>query len=273
MTEDNFQFVCQTLRRQAAIELNGGKRYLVESRLRPVAQAEGVADVDALVARLRRGDSALIRRVIDAMTTNETSFFRDRTPFEALRHDILPDLFARQPREPLPDITVWSAACSAGQEPYSVAMMMREAFPAARLARVRIVASDVSETMLAQAREGVYGKLEVQRGLSDDRRERFLAPAGDGWQVRPNVRHMVEFRCVNLIEPWPKLPTVDVVLLRNVLVYFSDHTKRKVLERLQQVMRPGGYLLLGGAESTLGLADRFTRVVRDGWSYHRLAAA
>jgi chemotaxis protein methyltransferase CheR len=245
---------------RAALVLGPGKEYLVESKLAALARREGLPSVGALVAGLRAGRTPrLAQEVVEAMTVNETSWFRDTHPFDALRDVVLPDLVAR--RAASRSLTIWSAAASTGQEPYTLAMLLHDRFPALRDWKVRILATDLSADVLARAREGRYTQLEVRRGLPAPLLARHFRPDGPAhFRLDDDIRRMVEFRPLNLAGPWPAMPPVDVVLLRNVLIYFDVARKRDVLGRARRAMRPDGWLLLGTAETTANLDDGFERV-------------
>jgi chemotaxis protein methyltransferase CheR len=249
--------------------LDGDKAYLAETRLGPLARCEGFPSVDDLLTRLRSSpDDGLHRKVVEAMTTNETSFFRDSHPFELLRQTVLPELVRR--RAAGRDLSLWSAACSSGQEPYSVAMLVREHFPALAAGGLRIIASDLSTEMLDRARQGLYTQMEVNRGLPARLLVKYFDKQGPHWQIKDDLRRLVEFRPINLTNAWPPLPALDVILLRNVLIYFDVATKQRILAKVRQVLRPDGYLLLGGAETTINLDDAFERVQVDRSGYYRL---
>lgn len=259
ITTADFSFIAALVRRESAIVLEPGKEYLVESRLLPVARDVGTDTIADLVAQLRQeGAPGLRDRVVEAMTTNETSFFRDVHPFRALTDTVLPELIeARRPRRKL---DVWCAAASSGQEPYSVAMILDELLGSDRSWETRVLASDLSERMLERTRLGVYTQLEVNRGLPVQRLLRHFEREGHQWRAKENLRAMIRTESINLDAPWPTMPCMDVVLLRNVLIYFDVPAKKRVLARLRDVLRPDGYLFLGGAETTLGLDDSYERV-------------
>ena len=263
----SLEYLTSLVREHSAISLGKDKGYLVKSRLAPVAREAGLPSIDALVDRLReRPDRPLLGRVVDAMTTNETSFFRDRVPFEVLRDKILPELFERRSR--LRQLHIWSAACASGQEPYSLAILLCEHFGRFADWKIRILGTDLSASVLKQARAGRYNDLEIMRGLSPPLRDRYFHRDGAAWQVDRRIQAMVEFRELNLISPWPPLPKMDIVLLRNVLVYFDISAKRDILARVRTILRDDGCLLLGGAESTIHIDPDFGRVVTDGFSYY-----
>lgn len=267
----DFEFLRETLHRHSAIVIDTSKDYLVEARLGPLAKREGLGSITGLVAKLRSegGASPLLRRVIDAMTTNETLFFRDVHPFEALRDKLLPELLARRTSHQL---NVWSAACSSGQEPYTIAMMLRESFPRLASWKVEILATDLSPTMIAKARQGLYGKIEINRGLPLPLLAKYFKQQGTEYQVSDDLRQLISFRELNLAGPWPAIGPFDVVFLRNVLIYFDVETKRSILSRVLRLLRPDGYLLLGAAETTLNLEDRFERLQIDRAGCYRIRA-
>lgn len=259
MTAQDFEFVCRLVRERSAIVLEPGKEYLVEGRLSPVARQLGLESISGLVGRLRAApDNGLAARVVEAMATTETSFFRDHHPFETLRTAVLPDLIRRRAGERRLD--VWSAACSTGQEPYSFALLLREHFPNLAGWRVNVLATDLSGEVLGRAREGWYTQMEVNRGLPAALLARYFRQRGSNWELSEDVRKTVEFRDLNLAGPWPVLPRMDLIFLRNVMIYFDPDTKKAILGRVARLLRPGGYLLLGGAETTLNLDDSFRRV-------------
>lgn len=255
----DFQTVAALARRRAAIVLEPGKEYLVEARLTPLARELGLPDLAALVQQVRKETDRgrVSERVVDALTTNETSWFRDRHPFDALADRVVSDLV----RSGRPDRTVriWSAACSTGQEPYSILMSLNDRLAGHPGWRVDMLATDLSETALAQARAGTYRQLEMSRGLPAPMLVRHFERNGAGWQVRPELRQQVTFRSQNLIEPFPPMQPMDVVMLRNVLIYFDADTKRKILAAVRRVLRPGGLLFLGAAETTMNLDASYTR--------------
>lgn len=258
ISAQTFAFVADHVRRKSAIQLDAGKEYLVESRLLPLARAAGLTDVDSFVATLRSGPAAArgLEDVVEALTTNETSWFRDVTPFDALRQHILPALQAAPGG--LPRLRLWSGACSTGQEPYSIAMVLSEAMPGLPL---EITATDLSEQVLSRARTGEYSQLEVNRGLPAPLLVKYMKRNGSHWQVADELRRKITFRRANLLESPPMGGPFDVVFLRNVLIYFDLATKRAVLDRVRGSLRPGGFLVLGAAETTIGVHDGYERVV------------
>lgn len=264
----DFDFVSELVRTRAAIVLEPSKEYLVSSRLEPVARSAGFTTVAELIARLRTSTtSPLHEEVVDAMTTNETSFFRDVHPFESLRRSVLPDLIER--RRARRSLSIWCAACSSGQEPYSVGMVIREHFPELASWSVRILATDLSPRMVQRTREGTFSQLEVNRGLPAPMLLKHFVQQGARWQVAPELRAMVRVQPLNLAAPWPAMTPVDLLMMRNVLIYFDVDTKRAILDRAHRVLAPDGYLLLGGAETTLNLDERFQRVGLDRTTWYR----
>ncbi len=264
----SFGYVADLVRRRSAIQLEAGKEYLVESRLLPLARAAGLVDVEAYVRALRATPCPVaLEAVVEALTTNETSWFRDNQPFEALVEHVVPEVLGSGPSGR--SVRVWSAACSSGQEPYSIAMALADVVPPARL---QIVATDLSQQMIDRGRSGRYTQLEVNRGLPVTLLVKYFARAGAEWQIAPELRSSVTFQRHNLLDAPPVGGPFDAVFLRNVLIYFDLQTKRDVLRRVQQVMRPGGFLLLGAAETTLGVDDGWERVAVGRGSVYRLTA-
>ncbi len=260
---ENFDFIRELVERQAAIVLGREKCYLAESRLLSIARENGHASVNDFVTCLRAVPNAALRlRVVEAMTTNETSFFRDALPFEGLRKGIIPDLVQR--REQQRSLSIWSAACSTGQEPYSIAMLLREYFPSLGGWNVKIIASDLCTGILDRARAGRFSQLEVNRGLPAALLLKYFQRSGLEWQINESVRSLVQFQQFNLAaERWPSLPPMDIVFLGNVLIYFDTATKQKILAQVRRLLRPDGYLFLGGAETTLNLDEAFEYVSFD----------
>jgi chemotaxis protein methyltransferase CheR len=264
----DFAYVRELVHRRSAIFLETGKEYLVETRLLPIVQASGEGSLDRLVSRLRSSpEGSLHKRVVEAMTTNETSWFRDRHPYDALESVILPDLFLRRANERR--LTIWSAAAASGQEAYSIAMVLHDRLAADPTWNLRVLATDLSEEMVRRIKAGRYSQLEINRGLPAAKLVRHFTRAGTEWQVNEPLRRMVDVRQLNLDAPFPPLPPVDVMFLRNVLIYFKVDTKRQIFDRVRRVLRPGGYLVLGAAETTLNVAA-FERVPLDKATVYRL---
>lgn len=256
ITQAEFEYVQTLIHLRAGIVLETGKEYLVEARLDPLARQEGFCSLQEFIGHLQtRPFSGLHRKLVQAMTTNETSFFRDIRPFEVLRTSVIPDLIAQRGADHR--ITFWCAAAATGQEPYSVAMLLREHFPQLQTWNVRFIASDLSVDVLARAIRGCYTQLEVNRGLPAQLLVKYFTKRGDEWQIRDDIRRMVEFRELNLAESWSFLPKLDVIFMRNVLIYFNLERKREILRKAASLLNPYGYLFLGSAETTLNVADEF----------------
>jgi chemotaxis protein methyltransferase CheR len=259
MTTVAFDYLRTLVHEQSAIVLEPGKEYLVEARLAGLVREQGMTTVTDLVSKLRSLRSGpLHTQVVEAITTNETLFFRDPPVWEALRRSVLPELIER--RQPERCLNLWSAACSSGQEPYSLAMLLAEHFPALAGWDVRILATDLSTAMLARARQGSYSQLEVNRGLPAALLVKHFDKEGMHWRVNPGLRRSVEFRPLNLVAAWPLLPRMDLVFLRNVLIYFNTGTRQAVLGRMRRVLQPDGYLVLGATENLIGVDDALERV-------------
>jgi len=264
---DDFSYLSRLMHERAAIVLEPGKEYLALSRLDSLARERGVGSVAALVDVLRgeETDSPLHDQVIDALTTNETTFFRDFNPFESLRSDVFPELIERKQRTRT--LAIWSAGCSSGQEPYSIAMAIREHFPELLTWQLTILGTDISAVVLDRARRGRYGQLEVNRGLPAHLLVRHFTRAGMEWEIEEPIRRMVRFQRQNLVDVWPVMPPFDLVFMRNVMIYFDVETKREVLGRMHGQLGPHGFLLLGAAETTFNISDRYDRhlVGRTAW--------
>lgn len=272
MSPASFDYIRTLLADLSAIALEDEKKYLVETRLLPVAKRAGLSSIDDLVTRLRvTPNHPLRQQVVEAMTTNETSFFRDQVPFETLRTIILPNLLAR--RGVSKNLTIWSAACASGQEPYSIAMMLDEHFSDLHDWRIRLLGTDLSTQVLERARIGQFTQLEIERGLPAPLLQKYFRRVAHDWQLDETLCRMVEFRQLNLSRDWPALPKMDVILLRNVLVYFDVATRQEILRKVRGLLRPDGYLLLGGAETALHIDTEFKVTRRDGFSYYQLNSA
>ena len=266
-----FDYVRTLIRDRAGIALESGKEYLVESRLDPLARQEGFPTLTHFIASLKSSpfSAGLHHKVVQAMTTNETSFFRDVRPFEVLKAVVLPELVAQRGAQRA--LNFWCAASSTGQEPYTIAMVMREAAPTLLSAwNFRFIATDISTEVLARAIQGRYSQLEVNRGLPASLLVKYFQQEGGEWQIKADLRRMVEFREINLTEPWSILPPMDIVFMRNVLIYFSIETKKGILARVRQLLKPGGFLFLGSSETTLNLDDGFEPVPTDRTACYRM---
>lgn len=269
MESADFEFVRDFVRRRSAIVLEPEKAYLVESRLLPLARREGFGSIAEMVAKLRVSPfGGLHSKVVEAMTTNETSFYRDLQPFEALRKVLLPELLTK--RAATRQLHIWCAACSTGQEPYTLAMQIHEHFPQLANWDVKILATDLSTQVLEKARSGCFNQIEVNRGLPVPLLLKYFDRQGLNWQLKEPIRQMIEFKPLNLIEAWPNLSPMDIVFLRNVLIYFDVQTKKTILGKVRRLLRPDGLLFLGGAESTYNLDDAFVRTEVEKASVYRL---
>ena len=253
---ENFDFLCRTVYQDSGIVLDESKGYLLESRLLPVVKSEGSTSLDDLCRLIRAtGGERLRHKVVEAMTTNETLFFRDVTPFESLQKELIPKLVERTAgRRP---VRFWSAACSSGQEAYSLAMMWLEM--GLGPSQIELLGTDLSDEILEKARQGRFMQLEVNRGLPAKYLVKYFTRHGMEWEISPEVRRMVRWAKLNLMVSWPALGQFDVVLCRNVLIYFDMETKRDILSRIRRHVRPEGYLILGSSETTLNIDDQFIR--------------
>lgn len=270
--QDDITFVAAEAFKRSGLVLSADKGYLLESRLAPLARAEGFASIEALITAARRDRSdRLLWGITEALATHETFFFRDNTPFDLFKQDILPVL--SRARSSNGKIRIWCAACSSGQEPYSLAMILEE--ERARLGglRVEIVATDMAPRVLEKAKAGVYTQFEVQRGLAIQRLVQHFEQNGDQWRIKPNIRQMVNFQKQNLLENFAGLGSFDIVFCRNVLIYFDADTKRQVLSRIARQTADDGYLVMGAAETVVGLSRDFQPVEGRRGLYGRSNAA
>jgi chemotaxis protein methyltransferase CheR len=256
MTPHDYDYLRRLLKTRSGLVLSSEKHYLVESRLLPVARRAGLFNLTGLVAKLHGPESeSLIVEVVEAMTTNESFFFRDKIPFDHFRETIMPALFTA--RAASRRIRIWCAAAATGQEPYSLAIALKEMGKDLRDWRIEIVATDLSTEVLEKAKSGIYSQFEVQRGLPALMLIKYFAQVGETWQIAPEIRGMVKFLPLNLLNDFAHLGRFDLVLCRNVLIYFDQATKIGVLERIAGVTERDGFLVLGGAETVVGLTDRF----------------
>ncbi len=271
ISAEEFEYIRELVHGRAAIRLEKGKEYLVEARLGAVAVKEGFPSLPSMIERLRFGAADdLHRRVVEAMTNNETHFFRDPRPFTMLQNAVLPELARR--RASSRTLNAWCAACSTGQEPYSIAMLLREQQPSLAGWSLRLIASDISREALRRAREGRYTQFEIGRGLPVPLLTKYFERRGSSWVVGDALRGLVEFQEINLTHPWPALPRMDLIVLRNVLIYLDLASKQQILARVARVLAPGGYLMLGGAETLTGVDDAFESVSFDGATCFRVRA-
>jgi chemotaxis protein methyltransferase CheR len=270
LSQAEFTFVSQLVRKEAAIVLAPGKEYLVEARLIPVARAVGSPGVTEFLADLqRRPNPVNQRKIIDALTTNETSWFRDREPFAALTDVVLPELV--KARAPSRKVRLWSAASSSGQEAFSLAITMQERLPPGW--NYEIMGTDISTEMVKRAETAEYSQVEVNRGLPAAQLVQYFERAGARWRITPQLRRNVSFRLMNLTTPLPAMQPFDVIFLRNVLIYFDVAVKRTVLQNVARLLRPDGWLFLGAAETTIGIDDNYERVAAGRTSAYRVRSA
>nr|WP_249158920.1 protein-glutamate O-methyltransferase CheR [Bradyrhizobium tropiciagri] len=242
----------------SGLDLSSDKQYLIESRLLPLARKCGLAGIPDLIAKIRSGSTQHIVQAVEAMTTNETFFFRDKVPFDHFRDTIMPELLkARAARRAL---RIWCAAGSTGQEPYSLAMCLKEMGAALAGWRVEIIATDLSQEVLEKSKAGIYSQFEVQRGLPIQMLVKYFKQSGEFWQITPELRSMIQHRQLNLLHDFSQLGSFDVVFCRNVLIYFDQDTKINVFNRLARLMDGDGFLVLGAAETVVGLTDTFKPV-------------
>jgi len=255
VTPLDYDFLRKLLKERSGLDLSADKQYLVESRLLPLARKAGLPGIPELVQRMKSGAEALTVEVVEAMTTNETFFFRDKIPFDHLRDTILPALL--QSRASRKTLRIWSAAGSTGQEPYSIAMVLKEKAAALLGWRIEIVATDLSQEVLEKSRAGLYSQFEVQRGLPIQLLVKYFTQIGELWQINSELRAMVQHKQLNLLQDFSHLGKFDVIFCRNVLIYFDQETKINVFERMAKVIEPDGILTLGAAESVVGITDAF----------------
>jgi chemotaxis protein methyltransferase CheR len=255
VTPLDYEYLRKFLKDRSGLDLSADKQYLVESRLIPLARKAGLAGIDELVAQIKNGSTAIASEVVEAMTTNETFFFRDKLPFDHLRDTVMPEML--QARASRRSLRIWCAASSTGQEPYSIAMCLKEMGAQLSGWRVEIIATDLAQSVLEKCKAGIYSQFEVQRGLPIQMLVKYFKQTGEMWQLNPDIRAMTQFRQLNLLQDFAHLGTFDIVFCRNVLIYFDQDTKINVFKRLAKVMEPDGFLALGAAETVVGLTDAF----------------
>ncbi|WP_441240910.1 CheR family methyltransferase [Tardiphaga sp. 768_D3_N2_1] len=255
MTPADYDFLRKFLKERSGLDLSADKQYLVESRLMPLARKANLSGIDELVQKIKNGSSALASDVVEAMTTNETFFFRDKVPFDHLRDVVLPEMI--QARAARKSMRIWCAAASTGQEPYSIAMTIKEM--SAQLAgwRVEIIGTDISQQVLEKSKSGIYTQFEVQRGLPIQLLVKYFKQTGEMWQINPDIRAMIQYRPLNLLQDFSSMGKFDIIFCRNVLIYFDQEMKTQIFGRLAKCMEPDGFLALGAAETVVGLTDAF----------------
>jgi chemotaxis protein methyltransferase CheR len=255
VTPPEYEYLRKFLRDHSGLDLSADKQYLIESRLLPLARKAGLSGIGDLVQKLQAGSGALVTGVVEAMTTNETFFFRDKVPFDHFRDTIMPEIIkARAGRK---SVRIWCAAGSTGQEPYSLAMCLKAMGAALSGWRVEIVATDLSQEVLEKSKAGIYSQFEVQRGLPIQMLVKYFKQTGETWQINPELRAMIQHRQLNLLHDFAQLGTFDVIFCRNVLIYFDQDTKINIFNRLARQIEGDGFLVLGAAETVVGLTDTF----------------
>jgi chemotaxis protein methyltransferase CheR len=252
---DDFDFLAKLLKERSGLVITPDKAYLLESRLMPLARQRNLKGIEDIITKMRARDEALARDVTEAMTTNESFFFRDTKPFDQFRDIVLPLVMTARASKKA--FRIWSAACSSGQEPYSLAMLLKEQSQKLNGWHVEIIATDISTEMLEKAKAGLYSQFEVQRGLPIQMLVKYFKKKDESWQIDSSLRALVQFREWNLLKDLRGLGNFDVVFCRNVLIYFDQPTKAGVLENIAKLMPDDGFLYLGGAETVLGISDRF----------------
>ena len=256
MTPLDYEFLRKLLKERSGLDLSADKQYLVESRLVPLARKASLPGISELVLKIKAGFAeALTTEVVEAMTTNETFFFRDKVPFDHLKDTMLPALL--QARSARRSLRIWCAASSTGQEPYSIAMCLKGLGAAVAGWKIDIVATDLSQGVLEKSRAGIFSQFEVQRGLPIQLLVKHFTQIGDMWQLNADIRSMVQHRQLNLLQDFSHLGTFDIVFCRNVLIYFDQDTKAGIFERLSRVVESDGFMVLGAAESVVGISDAF----------------
>ncbi|MBT4888669.1 MAG: protein-glutamate O-methyltransferase [Rhodospirillales bacterium] len=259
MTPEDFKYISTLIKGQSGLTLTEDKAYLLESRLLPVARKQGMESLEQLIAKLKASnDRALITDVTEAMTTNESFFFRDQKPFDLFRDILLPEMMEKRAAQK--SVKIWCAAASSGQEPYTISILLKEA--AAKLAgwNCSILGTDISHQILAKAKAGVYSQFEVQRGMPITMLVKYFDKMDDQWQIKQEVKNAVTYKYFNLLDSLKPLGRFDIVFCRNVLIYFDPDTKAKVLSEIADILAPDGMVILGGAETVLGISDRFAPV-------------
>ncbi len=259
MNPTEYDFMVRYLKEKSGLALAPNKEYLLQSRLGPIVREKGLADLSELIAKLRRGmDQALATDVMEAMTTNESFFFRDRTPFDLMKDFMVPSLLENG--RALPKLRVWCAAASTGQEPYSISILLSEMARDLKGRSTEIVATDISKQVLERAKLGIYSQFEVQRGLPIKLLMKYFKKIDETWQINDAMRSSVKFEFANLLKDFSRLGKFDIVFCRNVLIYFDEPTKRDILKRIASVLNPGGFVVLGAAETIMGLSDSLQTV-------------
>lgn len=269
LSTEDYAFLAELLLKRSALVLEPGKEYLVRARLLPVASRHGLQSISQLIGLLRKiQQTVLWPEIVEAMVTTETSFFRDVHPFETLRKTVLPELIrARRERR---ELNIWCAAAASGQEPYSIAILLKEHFPELMTWKLNFLGTDISKAMLQRSIEGRYSQLEVNRGLPAHLLLKYFHQEGSWWRLDQQVRNLVTFSQLNIAAAWPPMPRWDLVFLRNVMIYFDKSVKQNILGQLRRTLQPDGYLVLGAAETTLNLDDSYRRVEQLPFGFYQL---
>jgi chemotaxis protein methyltransferase CheR len=255
VTPPDYEYLRKLLRDHSGLDLSADKQYLIESRLLPLARKSGLPGISELVQKMKGGSSSIISQVVEAMTTNETFFFRDKVPFDHFRASIMPEIL--QARASRKSIRIWCAAGSTGQEPYSLAMCLKEMSAAIAGFRIEILATDLSQEVIEKSKAGIYSQFEVQRGLPIQLLVKYFKQTGEVWQINSDIRAMIQHRQLNLLHDFSQLGVFDVIFCRNVLIYFDQDTKINIFNRLAKANEPDGFLVLGAAETVVGLTEAF----------------
>jgi chemotaxis protein methyltransferase CheR len=255
MTPPDYEYLRKLLKDHSGLDLSSDKQYLIESRLLPLSRKAGLPGISELVQKMKGGSASLVSQVVEAMTTNETFFFRDKVPFEHFRNSIMPEIL--QARAGRKSLRIWCAAGSTGQEPYSLAMCLKEMGAALAGWRIEILATDLSQEVLEKSKAGIYSQFEVQRGLPIQMLVKYFKQTGELWQINPDIRAMVQHRQLNLLHDFSGLGVFDVIFCRNVLIYFDQDIKINIFNRLAKITEPDGFLALGAAETVVGLTEAF----------------
>ncbi len=255
MTPPDYEYLRKLLKDRSGLDLSADKQYLIESRLLPLSRKSGLSGISELVQKMKGGSADITTQVVEAMTTNETFFFRDKVPFDHFRDSIMPEIL--QARAGRKTLRIWCAAGSTGQEPYSLAMCLKEMGAALAGWRIEILATDLSQEVLEKSKAGIYSQFEVQRGLPIQMLVKYFKQVGEFWQLNADIRAMVQHRQLNLLHDFSQLGVFDVIFCRNVLIYFDQETKINIFNRLVKTNEPDGFLVLGAAETVVGLTDVF----------------
>ena len=270
MTQETMKFLISSLYRESGLVLDESKSYLLESRLEPLAIQEGFPSLEDFGRYVMKSPAPpLLQKIVEAMTTNETSFFRDRIPFELFKNVVFPGMV--KANEKSRKIRIWSACCSTGQEPYSISMLLSDFEAAIQQWDVKITATDIDKSVLNRAREGNYSQYEIQRGLPILYLTRYFTQSNGSWEVKPGVKKRIDFAPLNLLSDFSFLGIFDLIFCRNVLIYFDLATKKKILEQMARMLSPAGALFLGSSETSIGVTEKLVRVEVEKGTYYKKA--